>query len=173
MKQKELTQQMNRIQNHIERKQIIPKAMAVAEKYGECKSETLSYRVQFEDKFSGKDYAENTLDIRHSGGWSDFGGEGLEICLERKRVFYADTSKIIPTFDSNNDRNVAEHKDLPFIKIGELYVHDYSPGTWEKQLALIYKNGPRKERKIAPKVVEADIEQSKLEELAARLPIKI
>ena len=164
MKEKELIRQMKRIQLHLEKKQIIPRAMEIAEKYGAHKSKTHSYHVSFEDKFLGKDYLNKEICIEHDGGWSMFGGEGLRIDYNSNSVFYANTSEMSGFVEKNQ-------KSL--IKIGELYVHDYSPGAWEKQLALICKKGPKSVRKKKEVVIEKDVEQSRLEELASRLPIKI
>jgi len=170
MKEKELIRQMKRIQLHVEKSQIVPRAMGIAGKYGAHSSEEHSAHTKFEDKFSGKDYRGKTLDIKHSGGWTDFGGEDLEINYERQRVFYVSTMSlnIAPRYLGD-----ARAENVPQVKIGELYLHNYSPGAWEKQLALIYKNGPKPERKKKEIVIEKDVEQSKLEELAERLPIKL
>jgi hypothetical protein len=168
MKEKELEKQLQKIKGQIERKKLIEKATVIAEKYGENRSETYPYRIKHWSNFSGKTYSGEELRIKGSSGWSDFGGEDLEVNYGSQRVFYVSTSPVYRDFGTPA---VCEKENQ--IKIGELYVHQYTPGDWEKQLALIYRIGPKKERPKIEKPIERDVDLPKLEELASRLPIKL
>jgi len=164
MKEKELAKQLKQIKADIERKKIILMAREVVKNYGLHKSEVHSYHVYHEGKFSGKDYTRRELVIEQSGGWSIFGGEGLRINYDGSSVFYANTMSSLSFGNSPPESP---------IKIGNLYIHEYSPGKWEQQLDLIYRVGPRQGKKKIEKSVEKEVEQSKLEELARRLPIRL
>jgi hypothetical protein len=168
MKQKALDRQLAQIARKIERKQIVKKAMTIAEKYGVCKSEMHSAHTKCQENYSGKDYMGIDFGIEHTSGWSMFGGEDLKIFYERQRVFYASTTPVYQNFGTSG----AIKKDNQ-IKLGELYLHQYTPGQWERQLNLIYKNGPKKEKPKVVKPEEREVDKSKLEELAERLPIKL
>ena len=168
MKQKELQKQLERIAKKVEKKEIVKKAEEVARKHGDYKSEVYPYRIKVHYRFSGKDYVGGEIDIKGSSGWSDFGGEDQEIFYNRKRVFYVSTS---PAYTDFGTPQVKEQPNQ--VKMGELYLHEYSPGQWETQLNRIYKNGPKKEKPKVVKPEESEVEKSKLEELAARLPLKI
>lgn len=168
MKQKELQKQLERIAKRVQKKGIREKAKEVARKYGEYKCTEHPYRYHVRYSFIGKDYAGNEIRVKGSSGWSDFGGEDQEIFYDGKRVFYVSTS---PSYTDFGTPQVKEEPDQ--VKMGELYLHEYSPGQWEAQLNRIYKNGPKKEKPKIVKPEQREVDKSKLEELAARLPIKI
>lgn len=170
MKEKELEKQLSKIQKSLERKQIIQKAKEVARKYGENRSETYPYRIKHWSNFSGRAYSGEQLGIKGTSGWSDFGGEDIKVYYSGQEVFCASTFSSYCSFD-RSDSSVNEK--MPEIKIGELYINKYTPGDWERQLTLIYKNGPKKEKPRIEKTFERDVDKSKLEMLAMRLPIKI
>jgi hypothetical protein len=173
MKEKELDRQLKKIGKMVERKQIVKKAEEIARKYGEYKSETYPYRIKVHYNFRGCDYLGNEIVIEGSSGWSDFGGQDLSIVYVKQKIYANEVFKVSTSPEYDDAFTPAARPKENQVKMGELYLHQYHPGEWEAQLNRIYKTGPKKEKPKVVKPEEREIDKSKLEELADRLPIKI
>ena len=150
MEEKELRKKLRSLEGTMKKSQIVTSVYRLVRDYGAGKSETRDCYVK--DNYS---LLKGDLRIALHDGYSMFGGGDLKVIYASQLVL-------------NLGRNASD-KDFN-VSVGDWYVEKYVPGAWEQEVKQTLKDFKKpKQQKTVP--VRKDVDQSKVDDLSARLAL--